>query len=143
MIMSEPQHFTKDLRWKLASLLLAAAIWGAVDNITQNRAGAVENPLRPWEARTLTNLPVLVVSAAADVREFKVQPETVAVTVKGPPDVMSTLTEKEIEAHVVLTDIESARSLRKRVAVSTPPGVVLVRVEPFDLEVVIPPKKKK
>jgi len=141
--MSDQQHFTKDLRWKLLSLLLAAVIWGAVDNITQSKSGAVENPLRPWEARTFTETPVLVVSAAADVREFKVQPETVAVTVKGPPDVMATLTVKEIEAHVDLTDIESARSLRKRVAVSTPPGVVLVRVEPLDLEVVIPPKKKK
>ena len=143
MIMGLPAVITKDLRWKLLAFLLAMVIWGAVHNVTQNKSGAVENPLQPWESRTLAGLPVLVVSAAADVREFKVQPETIAVTVKAPPEIMAALVEKEIEAHVDLTNIESARSLRKRVVVSTPPGVVLVRVDPLDVEVVIPPRKKK
>lgn len=138
-----PHLIAKDLRWKLLSLMLAAVIWGAVDNVTHSKSLAVENPLQPWETRTFSALPVLVVSSAADVREFKVQPERVTVTVKGPPEIIASLVDKEIESHVDLTNIESARSLRKRVTVSLPPGVTFVRVEPFDVEVLVPPKKKK
>ena len=138
--MNAPQLFTKDWLWKLLSLALATVIWGAVYNVTSNKS-KVENPLSPRVERMFTRLPVLVVSSAADVRECKVQPENVSVTVRGAPEIMAQVTDREIEVRVDLTDIESARNLRKRVIVSTPPGVTFLSVEPAEVEVVIPPKK--
>ncbi|TAL06205.1 MAG: hypothetical protein EPO07_02195, partial [Verrucomicrobia bacterium] len=92
---------TKDFPWKIFALVLACAIWFTVKNIS-NEPAPVAAQLGVWNTRELTNLPVLVVSAAADVREFKVQPETVAVTVTARPEVMAALQEKEIEAYVNL-----------------------------------------
>ena len=74
-------------------------------------------------------------------RSFKVQPAAIGVTVRGRPEVISALTEKEIEVRVDLTDVESARSLRKRVIISVPPGVILVRTAPAEVDVVVPPRK--
>ena len=57
------------------------------------------------------------------------------------PEAISALTEKEIEVRVDLTDVESARSLRKRVIISVPPGVIVVRSSPSEVDVVVPPRK--
>src|SRR5262245_41916335 len=100
---------TKNLGLKFFSLALAVAIWLTVQGL-QKQARPVGRTWGPWETRTLTNVPVLVVSAAADVREIKVQPNGVNVTVGGSPQMLAGLLEKEIEARVDLTDIESARS---------------------------------
>jgi hypothetical protein len=120
---------TKDFGWKLFSLALAVAIWLIVQTI------------RNESTRTFPNLPVLVVSASADVREFKINPGTVEIAVSGRPDVMAALADKEIHATVDLTDIETARDLRKRVDVSTPPGVTVLRVTPPYVDVVVPPDR--
>ncbi len=133
---------TKDLGWKLLSLALAIAIWLIVRPV-QNEATTAANPLSIHPDHTFSNLPVLIVSAAADVREFKVHPSAVAVTVRAPLEVLNELSDKEIRVLVDLSDIEAARDLRKRVEVSTPPGVTFVRVTPADVDVVVPPKKGK
>ena len=131
--------FIKDLAWKLFSLALAVAIWATVRTVsTENNAGA--DPLRDWDVHTFTNLPVLVVSAAADVREFKVDPNTVDVTVRSRPEIIAALQAREIHVTVDLTEVESARDLRKRVDVSTPPGVTFIRVAPAQVDVVVPPR---
>jgi YbbR domain-containing protein len=131
---------TKDFAWKLLSLALAIAIWLVVRPI-QNEATTVANPLNFQPEQTFSNLPVLIVSAAADVREFKVHPSAVAVTVSARPEILSELSDKELRVQVDLSGIEAARDLRKRVEVSTPPGVTFVRVSPADVDVVVPPKK--
>src|SRR5690349_9431836 len=134
----------KDLGWKLFSLALAVVIWLVVQTIRSDSPVATAgNPLSAWTTRTFTNLPVLVVSAAADVREFKVNPNTVDVTVSGQPGIIAVLSEKEIHVTVDLTDIEAARNLRKRIDVSTPTGVTFVRVTPADVDVVVPPRRGK
>jgi YbbR domain-containing protein len=134
--------FIKDFVWKLFSLALATAIWLTVQTI-RNEAVPSANPLAVWDTLTFTNVPVLVVSAAADVREFKVNPSTVQVTVGGRPDVIAALTEREIHATVDLTEIEAARDLRKRIDVSAPPGVAVVKLVPPLVDVVVPPKPDK
>jgi hypothetical protein len=135
---------TKDFGWKLLSLLMAAGIWVTVKTVSSGPAAtAVVNPFEESKARPFDNLPVIVMSAAADPRSFKVRPDTVDVTVRGNPDFIDRLTEKDIHVTVDLTDIESARDLRKRVDVSVPPGITLVRVAPTDVSVIVPPKKGK
>ena len=133
---------TKDLGWKILSVALAAAIWFTVHNAT-NDGMAGRNPLTGTTTRTFDKLPVLVVSAAADVRAFKVQPDTVQVVVSGRPEVLDALTERDIHVIVDLTEIESARNLRKHVEVSTPPGITFVRAEPSVVDVVVPARNEK
>ena len=92
---------------------------------------------------TFDNLPVLVVSSASDVRNFRVAPGTVAVKVSGSSEVMADLQASQIHAMVDLTDIQSAGDLRRRVDVSTPPGVTLVTVNPDQVDVIVPPPPEK
>ena len=132
---------TKDFSWKLVSLFLALAIWLTVHKIYEEPKAA--SGLAVGDTVTFGNLPVLVVSAASDVRDFRVVPATVAVKVGGPPEVMANLQANQIHAVVDLTDVQSARDLRRRVDVSTPPGVTLVSVDPTKVGVIVPPPPDK
>jgi YbbR domain-containing protein len=132
---------TKDVGWKLFSLAVAAVIWFTIHALSRD-AITPARPLESWATRTFTDVSVLVVSAAADVREFKVHPAAVQVTVSGRPEVMTALEEKEIRVTVDLTGIEAARDLKKRVDAAVPPGVTVVRVAPAELDVVVPPKRE-
>jgi len=138
--------FTKDLGWKLFSVFLALAIWLTVHKILDESVPQpvfVPPPPPNPVAATFTNLPVLIVSAAADVREFNVKPNAVTVTVSGQPEIMAALRAGQIHALVDLTDIEAARDLHRPVDISTPTGVTLVSVEPAEVNVVIPAQRKK
>ena len=132
---------TKDFGWKLFSLFLAVAIWLTVHKIYEEPGAA--SGLAVGNTVTFGNLPVLVVSAASDVRDFRVAPATVAVKVSGAPEVMADLQANQIHAVVDLTDVQSARDLRRRVDVSTPPGVTLVSVDPPKVGVIVPPPPDK
>src|ERR1700690_1995379 len=129
---------TKDFGWKLFSLILAVSIWLTVHNIYEEPRAALASAA--GDTVTFGSLPVLVVSAASDVRDFRVAPDTVTVKVSGSPDVMAVLQANQIRAVVDLTDIESAKELRRRVDVSMPPGVTLVSIDPPKVGVIIPPK---
>jgi YbbR domain-containing protein len=132
---------TKDIGWKFFSAFLAVAIWLTVHKIYEEPRTAAASVT--GNTVTYGNLPVLIVSTAADVRDFRVAPDVVSVTVSGPPDAMAVLQANQIRAVVDLTDIASAKELRRRVDVSTPPGVTLVNVDPPRVGVLIPPKADK
>lgn len=139
--MAAREFFIKDFGWKLFSLALAVVIWVTVSTVSRQPAGGVK-VFDQSKERVLTDLPVTVMSSAADVREFKVSPSVVSVTVRGRPEVVDALTDKEIRPTVDLTEIESAVDLHKRVDVSTPPGVTFVGASPSVVEVVSPPKRE-
>ena len=132
---------TKDLGWKLFSLFLAVAIWLTVHKIYEEPG--VAPGLVTGNTVTFGNLPVLIVSAAQDVRDFRVAPLTVKVTVSGSADDMARLQANQVRATVDLTDIESAADLHRVVDVSAPPGVTLVNVDPPKVMVFPPPNDKK
>lgn len=129
---------TNNFGWKLFSLLLAVALWLTIRTFSNVPAAA--NSTGALMTRTFNGLPVLVVSAAADMREFRFKPDYVQVTVSGRPDVIAALEAKAIHAIVDLTDIEVARELYRRVYVSTLPGVTVINVTPADVEVIMPVK---
>lgn len=131
--------FLHDLGLKLFALGLALLIWATVQFAIRKEIIGI-GPSGPQAMRTFEDLPVMVLSGAADVRAFRVAPACVAVTVRGEREILRQLTEKEMRATVDLTDIAAARDLRKHVDVATPPGITLVRVVPPDVEVVVPPK---
>jgi YbbR domain-containing protein len=131
--------FIKDFGWKIFSVVLAVVIWLTVNKILGEGAG---NSAALTSGTTLTygNLPVLIVSSAADVRDFRIAPTTVTVEISGSADDMAKLQASEIRAVVDLTGIESAKDLHCRVDVSTPPGITLIRVDPPRVGVIVPPR---
>jgi len=128
----------KDLLWKLFSLCLALVIWLTVHRIYEE----AQSPTVPLAGSTVTfeNLPVLILSAASDVRFFRVAPSTVSVTVSGPPDIIAGLQVNQVRPMVDLTDIAAFTDLNRRVDVSTPAGVTLISVIPQKVGIILPPK---
>ena len=139
--MARRDWITHDFGWKLFSLILAMVIWLTIHNFL----GGPRVPPEPGPGDRLTydDLPVLPVSASADVRDYRVVPPTVKVTVSGPPAVMAVLQANQIRAVVDLTGIESGKELRRQVDVSTPPGVTVDSVKPARVGVIIPPPPEK
>jgi YbbR domain-containing protein len=129
---------TKDFAWKLFSLFLAVGIWLTVHKIYEEPKDY--SGTAGGSTVTFDNLPVLIVSTAADVRNFRVAPTTVKVTVKGSAEVMARLQANDLRAVVDLTDIESAQDLHRLVDLSAPPGVTLVSVDPPRVAVIPPPR---
>jgi hypothetical protein len=119
---------------------LAVVIWLTVHKIREE-PGAVPVPAAGSPV-TYDNLPVLIISAASDMRDFRVLPGAVTVKVSGAPEVIAVLQANQIHPVVDLTDITDAHNLKRRVEVSTPPGVTLVSVEPPEVGVLIPPKNE-
>ena len=132
---------TEDLGWKLFSLFLAVAIWLTVHKIYEEPGTA--SGLAGGNTVTFGNLPVGVVSAAADVRNFRVAPLAVKVTVSGSAEALAKLQADQVHAVVNLTDIGPERDLRLPVEVSAPPGVTLVSVDPPKVGVIVPPPSAK
>lgn len=120
---------TKDLPWKLASLALALGIWVMVRHETAAPA-----------QRTFASVPVVVLSAEADVREFRVNPDVVRVTVSGRPDALGALEPKDLHAVVDLSGGAGSMDTLRRVDISVPPGLTVVRLSPSVVSVVMPPK---
>ena len=133
--------FFRDFWLKLFSLILALAIWEVVSLAIRREVAPTDNPTAIFEEHTFTGVPVLVVSAAKDVRDFKVQPAQVDVTVRGEGRLLQQLQASDIRALVDLTGIESAHGLRKRIEVSTPTGVTHAYVFPEEVDVIVPPKR--
>lgn len=131
----------KDFGLKLFSLVLAVLIYCTINFVAiKQDTPTFSGWGMPGEVRTFENIPVLIVSSAADVRHPKVLPETVTVTLQGDAKVLAGLGSDEIRALVNLAGIESASDLRKRIEVSTPAGVTRVRVVPAEVRVVFPSK---
>ena len=124
---------------KVFSLGLAVLIWVTVSFAIRKEGRQELSTLLDTPARVFY-VPVLVMSSAADVREFHVKPEHIEVTVRGEPDALGKLRARDVHAIVDLTNIESARGMRMRIQVTTPPGVVYTHVIPEDVEIIIPPK---
>jgi hypothetical protein len=129
----------EDFGWKFFSVLLAAAIW-----LTVHKNLPVATP--PGEAAanipvTYGNLPVFLVSAAADVRNFRLLQPTVAITVSGPPEVIGKLQANQIRATVDLTSVTNLNTQKQRVTVAVPVGVTVVSIQPDAIGVIPPPPR--
>ena len=123
----------EDIWLKLFSLALAVLIWVTVTFASQKEAGTTP--------RVFFNLPVTVVSSTEDVRDFKVSPNEVIVTVQGDANTVQNLQSKDIRAIVDLSGVAVARDLRKRVEAAVPAGVTCMRIVPEEVQVIFPPDR--
>jgi YbbR domain-containing protein len=140
MIGSLRKLLFEDFWLKLFSVALAVLIWLTV-SFAQSGGGRNFFANASVPEQTFENIPVLVVSEAADVRNFKVNPNEVEVTVRGEAKLLQDLQARDIRALVDLTGIESARSLRKEIQVTTPRGITLVQVVPEEVDVIMPSRR--
>jgi len=122
-----------DFWLKLFSLALAALIWFTVTFVSQKEVRT--------DTRVFFSLPVSVLSSSDDVRNFKVSPGEVEVTVQGDVETLQNLQSKDIRARVDLTGVAAAHELRKRVEVSVPAGVTYLHVSPEEVQVIFPPER--
>jgi hypothetical protein len=123
----------RNLGWKMLSLGLAVAIWLTVKTAINERGGA-------QSVRTFSDIPAQIVSGTTDVRAFRVTPDVVSVTVRGRPEVIGVLSEREIHAFVDTTSTDISQNFTRRVEVATPIGITIVRVDPVEVAVEVPPK---
>jgi len=123
----------RNLGWKLLSLGLAVAIWLTVKTAINERG--------TQSVRTFPNLPAQIVSSTTDVRPFHVVPDVVSVTVRGRPEVIGVLSEREIHAFVDTTTADVSQNFTRRVQVATPIGITIVRVDPVEVTVEVPPRQ--
>ena len=121
----------KNFGWKLLSLALATAIWWGI-RPSIDEAGA--------SVRTFDEIPVHIVSSTTDVRAFHVDPPKVSISVQGPAQMINVLTDREIHAFVDMTSADTSQNFNRPLRIATPPGITLMRVEPADVTVVVPPK---
>src|SRR5215467_5026403 len=110
----------EDFWLKLFSLVLAVLVWLTVSFAIRKEASPISALNFPVPAHTFFNLPVLVMSSAEDVRNFKVVPSEVAVTVQGEARLLQSLQSKDIRALVDLTSLGSAEDdVNRKIKVST------------------------
>jgi YbbR domain-containing protein len=130
-----------DFQLKLFSLALALLFWITVSFAIQQKEG-LPTPAAPLstEVRSFFHIPVLVVSADGDVRNFKVSPSQVEVKVQGDPPIVENLQSKDLRALVDLTGAAPAQSVQRRIEVVAPAGVTLLSTLPQEVELIPPPK---
>ena len=129
----------KDFWLKLFSLALAILTWFTVSFAIRNEVSPIGSLSLTTQQMTFFNVPVVILSSAADVHDFKVDPQEVTVTVQGEPRALEKLESKSIRAMIDLTGTDAVGGLRKRIEVSTPAGVTHVRVSPQEVKVIFPP----
>jgi len=124
--------FLKHLGWKMLSLGLAVALWMTVKAAINERGAQ--------SVRTFDGIPAQIVSSTTDVRAFRVLPATVSITVRARPEVIAVLTDREIHALVDVTTADLSKNFNRRVQTSAPIGITVVRVEPVEVAVEVPPR---
>ncbi|PWU19435.1 MAG: hypothetical protein C5B50_06585 [Verrucomicrobia bacterium] len=120
----------KDLLLKLFSLAMAILIWLLVSIANpqqQSNAGALG---AVQAGRTFYNLPLSIMWATNQTRQFLVSPREVEVTVRGDTNALEKLQPADLRAMVVLSGTESAGAMSKKIEVAAPPGVTYVHVVP-------------
>jgi hypothetical protein len=121
----------RNFGWKLLSLGLAIVIWLTIKALSAEQ-GQTE--------RMFLNLEIRIVSGTADVRTFRIEPNTVTVTVKGRPGAVDHLAEREIRAYLDLTAADLTQSFRQHLDIAVPNGITVVRFEPTEVQITPPPK---
>ncbi len=115
-------------RWqKLFSLFLAVLIWLAV------QSGVTLAPdAAPGHGHSeFRDVPLLVLTPAADLGRYRTRPESVQVLLRGDPSVLKLVNSRTIEAFVSLAE-DSPMGTRK-IHVYPPAGTAVISVEPEEV----------
>lgn len=131
----------KDFWLKLFSFALACLIWFTVKIAIKNDISPVASlSLAPTEQLVLRDIPIVVLSQADETRRFNVTPKAASVTVQGEAGTLRNLRKQDVRVVVDLSDPGVSQDFHRRIEVSTPAGVMHVRVEPEEVQVLSMPK---
>jgi len=126
----------KDFWLKLFSFALATLVWIIVNiAIKKDISPGSTLSLTPPEQVVLRDLPIVVLCAAQEDHGFEVNPKSAVVTVQGEPANVRNLRRQDVRVMVDLSDPTSPKAARRRLEVSTPPGVTRVKVDPEEVEI--------
>jgi hypothetical protein len=120
--------------WKLTALALAIIVRLALH--PQDGQPLLPESMRPMHTRYLVAHPIILSKPATDLREFKVMPETVDITLSGDSKFLKNLDDREVRATVDVRDI-SPDTNTVRIHVFVPPegGIRLERMTPERVQV--------
>ena len=113
--------------WKLSSLILAAGVWyhyKSADSDSQ-----VAPTLFPG-SRIFVGMPVEILKGAQDLRNFRVTPEEVDVTVSGEYQTIKNLSSTNVRVFVAVTGMLTNIVTTNRVQIKSIPGVKLEKSIP-------------
>jgi YbbR domain-containing protein len=130
--MAFPDYILNNVRWKVASLVLATLIWVAINSNTQGKFNLPQT--RPTSTISRP-LPVTVITTATDMRTFTIAPGEVDVMLRGDERTLENLKLSEVQVFVNLIEAKDARRFVKKVLVHTPSNVELVKVTPDEVTV--------
>ena len=126
----------KDFWLKLFSFALACLIWFTIHIAIKNDISPVASlSLAPTEQIVLRDIPIVVLSQADETRHFSVTPKAASVTVQGEAGTLRNLRKQDVRVVVDLSDPGVSQDFHRRIDVSTPAGVMHVRVEPEEVQV--------
>ncbi len=125
---------THNLGWKLLSLGLATLIWFAI-RFGIHQDGGVAGMAQTRDTKDFVRLPIKVLTAASDHRNFKVEPSDVNVRVSGEITQIRELKTSSIEVLVSLVDVRDESRFKKSIQVLAPPGINILRIDPPDVTV--------
>jgi YbbR domain-containing protein len=116
--------------WKITALALAITVRYALR--------PQDGPLLPsaMHTRYLVSHPITLSKPATDLREFKVSPETVDITLSGDAKILKDLDDREVRATVDIRDLAPGTNT-VRIHVYVPPegGIKLERLAPEQVHV--------
>jgi YbbR domain-containing protein len=129
-----------DFWLKLFSLVLAILIWLTVSVAIKKEVSPVSSLVFTPGERMFYNLPITIISSAADVRDFKVSPHEVELAVRGDAKTLQSLQGRDIRVFVDLTTYDPKTDKTRRIEVATPAGVSHWRVNPDEVQIIVPAK---
>jgi YbbR domain-containing protein len=133
----------RDFWLKLFSLTLAILIWQTVSFAIRKEVMPVGTRGAATSERTFFSVPIVALSTDVDVREFRMRPAEVEITVRGETRLLEELQSRDIRAVVDLTGLDLTQDVRRRVEVIAPIGVTHMRVAPEEVQVIAPPAKRQ
>lgn len=125
------REFLQYNRWqKIFSLVFAILIWATVRQTLDQADGP---PVVPeGNARTFEHLPIRVLTLASNLTQFRVNPASVTVVLRGRPETLNRLRPQDVEVYVNLTDTPDSPPNRRAVHVNAP-GAQLGSVSPQEV----------
>lgn len=123
--MSWKTLFQENFWQKLFALGLAILIWLTVSSSEAVRFGELDVEA----VQEIADVPIVVLTRAADVWRYEVRPERVSVTLRGSAGLLGAVTAMRMEAYVNLVEQDQSTG-DVEIHVNAPVGTRVVEVDP-------------
>ena len=118
-------YVVHNFAWKLISVLLAGLTWITIDKAFHRDEIKVENlkeaPVIGTFTRTFPEVPITIMTSAANTNRYRVSPLTISVELSGDNETnLQNLALSKVQAIVDLTGAADEKELRRRISVPAP-----------------------